>query len=291
MTRPKTVRIVCGGVLVLVALLGMSTPFAAAASSTTNDVAFVRAAHLSPDTPKVDVYLSAFSGGSSKLWLSGVGYGDFSGYRRMSAGQYAVSMRPHGAAASTAAALSWTVALEPGKAYTAAAYGQNGQLRGVVYDDASAPPAKGSGSIRIVQGSGQAGQLSATAGGTAVASNTAYGSISDYVTVPAGSETVRASSQADSKLKASLTVSVASRSVTSVVVLDQRKGGLVMRPLVDAAGAASPPAGAVPAGGGGTAVPRAADVDVLRGVAGVLGLAGVGLIAWAGMTRRRPGTV
>jgi hypothetical protein len=37
--------------------------------------AFVRGAHFSPDTAGVDVYLTAFSGGTSTLWLSDVGYG------------------------------------------------------------------------------------------------------------------------------------------------------------------------------------------------------------------------
>src|SRR3954466_848575 len=181
-------RIAAAG-FVLVAALGSGVGAAAAAPSGGN-VAWVRAAHLSPDTPKVDVYLTAFSGGTTKLWLSGVGYGDFSGYRRMPPGQYAVSMRPHGAAVSTAAALSWRVKLGAGQAYTAAAFGQHGQLHGVVYDDRLRPPAKGTGYVRIVQGSAQAGPVSARAGGTAIGDGTDYGTISDYATVPAGRETV-----------------------------------------------------------------------------------------------------
>ena len=77
------------------------------------------------DTAAVDVYLSAFSGGTSTLWLSSVSYGDVSHYSPINPGVYAVSMRPHGAAASTPAVLTWTVNIAAGSAYTAAAVGTN----------------------------------------------------------------------------------------------------------------------------------------------------------------------
>jgi hypothetical protein len=273
------------GALALAVVIGGSAGAAGAAPGG-GKVAWVRAAHLSPDTPKVDVYLTGFGGGSSKLWLSGVGYGDFSGYRRMPPGQYAVSMRPQGAAPTTAAALSWTVSLHAGRAYTAAAFGQHGELQGVVYDDQLQPPAKGSGLVRIVQGSGRSGPLSATADGRRVADGTDYGAISSYARIPAGDATVHASSQADSALSVSLKLPVASRSITSVVVLDQRGGGLELRPLVDAAGAEQPPVGAVPAGGGGTA-PAAHRSNIADVLAAVLAAVGLMLLAAAGLSLRR----
>ena len=45
-------------------------------------------------------------------------YGDVSGYAPIAPGTYAVSMRPHGAAATTPAVLTWTVDLTAGSAYT-----------------------------------------------------------------------------------------------------------------------------------------------------------------------------
>jgi hypothetical protein len=272
------------GALGLVATLGWSG--AAAAAPDAGKVAWVRAAHLSPDTPKVDVYLTAFSGGSTKLWLAGVGYGDFSPYRRMPAGQYAVSMRPHGAAVSTAAALSWTFTLRPGQAYTAAAFGQHGDLRGVVYDDRLTPPAKGSGYVRIIQGSARAGSLQASADGRQIANGTAYGAISGYTRIPTGATNVRVSSQADSKLTATVQVSVASQSITSVVVLDRRGGGVMLSPHIDAAGAQQAPVGAVPAGGGGTArsTPGSSGPEEL---AAALAAAGLVVLMAAFAVRRR----
>jgi hypothetical protein len=271
------------GALGLAVTLGW-TGAAAGAAPAPSKVAWVRAAHLSPDTPKVDVYLTAFSGGSTKLWLAGVGYGDFSAYRRMPAGQYAVSMRPHGAAVTTAAALSWTVTLQAGQAYTAAAFGQHGQLHGTVYDDRLTPPAEGTGYVRIIQGSAKAGQVLATADGKTIANGTAYGAISGYVKIPAGTATVRVSSQPRSALNDTLLTNVSSRSITSVVVLDKRGGGITLSPHVDAAGAQQPPVGAVPAGGGGTAQSTTGGAESL---AALLAAAGLVLLVAAFVVRRR----
>ena len=61
---------------------------------------YVRLAHLSPDTPKVDVYVTSFTRPDWKLLLKGVGYGAVSPYQRVQPDRYAVSMRPAGAPAS-----------------------------------------------------------------------------------------------------------------------------------------------------------------------------------------------
>src|SRR5262245_64878993 len=69
-------------------------------------VGHVRLAHLSPDTPAVDVYLYPFGGSTPKLVLKAVPYGGVSPYERLAVGQYTVAMRPAGAAASTPPVLS-----------------------------------------------------------------------------------------------------------------------------------------------------------------------------------------
>src|SRR5437879_10687996 len=86
------------------ATLAGSVAMIAPPASGSAPAALLRGAHFSPDTPGVDVYLTAFSGGTTRLWLSEVGYGDVSGYERIASGPYAGAMRPHGAAASTPAA-------------------------------------------------------------------------------------------------------------------------------------------------------------------------------------------
>ena len=273
----------CAAGAALLAVPAAASPLSAAASSSatssgSSSVAYVRAAHLSPDTPQVDVYLTSFRGTSTRLWLQGVGYGDVSPYRRLPAGEYALSMRPHGAPVSTAPALRWSVQLEPGRAYTAAAIGSHTDLHGIVIADTLAAPRAGTGYLRIVQAASHAGQVTVTAGRTTISRDTGYGSATAYVPVPAGRVTVTGRSLTRSGLRGSVAVTVASRSINSVVVLDAKGGGLVLRPLVDAAGAGTAPSGSIDAGGGGTAVPAPADTRTTE-LVGLLLMAGAGVFA------------
>jgi Domain of unknown function (DUF4397) len=237
------------------ALLGpAAVALAPSASATAPGFAIVRGAHFSPDTPGVDVYLTSLAGGTSTLWLSGVGYGDVSPYNRLPAGVYAVSMRPHGAAASTPAALSWTLNAQADNAYTAAAVGMNAQLHGIVLHDELNPPASGSGRVRVIQAASRAPQATIQAhNGPTVASDVPFATATAYSTVAAGTWPVTVTATGGAPLTATATVPVKSASVNSIVVLDAKGSGLDTRTITDAAGAAVAPTGAVPAGGGGTA--------------------------------------
>lgn len=237
-----------------VAAVTAVAPMTSAGAVTTQ--AYVRGAHFSPDTAAVDVYLSSFSGGTSTLWLSSVSYGDVSSYEPIAAGVYAVSMRPHGAAPSSPAVLTWTVDLSAGSAYTAAAVGTNSQLRGIVLHDSTTEPPAHTGMVRVIQASSQAGHISVTAqNGPVVVSDIAYGAASDYVSVPAGSWNLVTQSTTQPSLSNQLSVNVASGTLSSVVVLDKAGGGIVVHTVVDSSGAATIPNGSVSAGGGGTAQP------------------------------------
>ncbi|MDT5126434.1 MAG: hypothetical protein QOH54_2078 [Mycobacterium sp.] len=279
MNRATIARLIGASAAAFIAMAGapMLTQAGAAASAAPN--AFVRGAHFSPDTAAVDVYLTAFSGGTSTLWLSDVGYGDVGPYRQVAAGTYAVSMRPHGAPASQKPALTWTLNLKAGAAYTAAAVGKNAQIRGVVVSDTLNPPPAGTGLVRIIQASSEAGHVAVKAeGGPVLTADTAFGSITGYVAVPSGNWTVQAQSSTQPTLSGTLAVSVRSGSISSVVLLDQRGGGLTLRTVLDAAGAAQMPTGSVPAGGGGTAPhPRSGPDGLISWTA--LGCAAVALLA------------
>ncbi len=238
-----------------VALLGpAAVALAPSASATAPGYAIVRGAHFSPDTPGVDVYLTSLAGGTSSLWLSSVGYGDVSPYNRLPAGIYAVSMRPHGAAASTPAALSWTLNAQADNAYTAAAVGMNAQLHGIVLHDELNPPAAGNGRVRVIQAASRAPEATIKAdNGPTVATDAAFATATPYSTVAAGTYPVTVTASGGAALTAQATVPVKSASVNSIVVLDAKGSGLDVRTITDAAGAAVAPTGAVPAGGGGTA--------------------------------------
>jgi hypothetical protein len=249
--------------------------------------AMIRGAHLSPDTGNVDVYLTAFAGGSTTLWLASVGYGDVSPYNRLKPGLYAVSMRPHGAAASTPAALSWTFTAKADHAYTAAGIGMNAHLRGIILEDQLKAPAAGHASVRIIQAASRAPHADLAAqGGPVLARSAAFATSTPYTSVPAGTWRVDAKSDGTPAISTSAAVSIKSGSVDSVVLLDGKGTGITIRVLTDAAGAASTPIGSVPAGGGGTAARPAAGVpwrlDILVGTGVALAIAGL-----VGLTRGR----
>ena len=84
-----------GGSLALFAALA---PAASAATSApaAKQVGWVRRAHLSPNTPAVDVYMYPFGNDSSPVVLRHVSYGNVSDYMAVAAGQYTVAMRAAG---------------------------------------------------------------------------------------------------------------------------------------------------------------------------------------------------
>jgi hypothetical protein len=250
--RPRRLGALLGASVL--ALTGAATlaPVQASAAPSAG-TAFIRGAHLSPNTPKVDVYLAPKSGGTQTKWLTDVGYGDVSGYRRVTAGDYTVSMRAHGAAATTKPVLSWTVDLAAHHAYTTAAIGLTAGLHGIVLDDSLAQPGAGTGLVRVIQASSRAGTVTATADGKTLATASAFGSATKYVSVPQGTWTVRVRSTSDPKITTTASIDVAAESVNSVAVLDSASGGVAVRTMLDAAGAEWAPTGSIDAGGGGTA--------------------------------------
>lgn len=280
---------VLGGIaLALLAGPGTVSSSAGPLGSSASADAAVRGAHFSPDTPGVDVYLTAVAGGSTQLWLSGVGYGDVSPYRRLAPGLYAVSMRAHGASASTPAALSWTLNAQAGQAYTAAAVGMNKDLHGIILVDEPTAPSAGHGRVRVIQAASRAPRASVVAqNGVVVAGSVAFATYTPYTSVAAGIWPVQARSLSTTSVVADTSLHVASGSVSSIVLLDSEGSGITIRTVTDAAGAAITPAGPAPAGGGGTA-PRPDDGWIGGTLLGVLAMAGAGVIALRRVRARVP---
>src|ERR1700739_710249 len=67
-------------------LLGIPAAATAFASSATSGSGWIRLAHLSPNTPAVDVYLYSFDDSNAKIVLHHVAYGDASPYETVTAG-------------------------------------------------------------------------------------------------------------------------------------------------------------------------------------------------------------
>ncbi|SFE69634.1 class F sortase [Blastococcus tunisiensis] len=233
----------------------------------------LRVAHLSPDTPAVDVAVAPLPPGDRGTvtdpgpdLAAGLGYGELSRFADLAPGSYAVSLRPAGADTGTAPVLSTRVELPAGAARTVTLDGRFADLAlHTLTDDLSAPPA-GSARVRVVAAAAEAGTLDvAVRGGPSLATALPFGAGGQARVVPSGP-----ASLVVGDARTAVPVEFAAGSVVTLLVLDDPAGGLVVRPVVDAAGPAVVPTGPVEAGSG--PLPT---VSVLLPLAGAaLGLAG-----------------
>jgi uncharacterized protein DUF4397 len=261
-------------------LLMAASPAASAATSGPSKAAagWVRCAHLSPNSPKVDVYLYSFNAKMAPMVLKGVGYGDVSAYMAFPAGFYTVAMRPAGAPSSSSPILSTSINVAPGAAYTVAGMGPASGLRLQVIPDrlTSAP---GEALVRVIQASLQEHKVTVTDGARVLASGLPFATVTSYRTIAPGSQTVQV---AGGTVKTAQAVTLSANTIHTLVVLDT-PGGLRIDSLEDAAGSHIMPAGGAATGLGGTAVPT-------RGASPVpwlVSLAGGALLAVAGVLRLR----
>jgi len=110
-------------------LLGVPATATAYASAAATGTGWIRLAHLSPNTPAVDVYLYSFGNSSAMIVLHHVAYGTVSPYESVPAGDYSVAMRAAGASATSQPVLSTSVTIAAGHAYTVAGLGPESGLR------------------------------------------------------------------------------------------------------------------------------------------------------------------
>jgi Domain of unknown function (DUF4397) len=265
-------------------ILGYAAPAASAASAAPAAAAqgrgWIRLAHLSPNTPAVDVYLYAFGDARAMTVLKHVSYGTVSPYEQVASGEYTVAMRSAGAPPSARPVLSTTVEVVPGHAYTVAGMGPLKALRLQVMPDAlTAPPGKAL--VRVIQASLQEKLVTVRAGTQMLASELSFGSITHYQVVSPGSLRVRGSGGTEN---VSRVVALAADSIHTVVVLDD-PGHLTLTVLQDAAGSSRLPAGGPATGFGGTA-PRPPASHLAWLVSAVAGLSLI--LAGGARLRRRP---
>ena len=133
-------------------LLGIPAAATASASSATTGTGWIRLAHLSPNTPAVDVYLYSFGNSNAQIVLHHVAYGTVSPYEAVTAGDYSVAMRASGASPSSQPVLSTSVTVKADHAYTVAGMGPESGLRLQVLDDNLTTPA-GKSLVRVIQAS------------------------------------------------------------------------------------------------------------------------------------------
>lgn len=231
-----------------VSTITLATPALAAPALSAKTVGWVRVAHLSPDTRPVDVHITEDGHDTSTVNLDSVAYGAVSSYQSLNPGNYTVTMTRPGSRATSAPFAHLSVSVVGGQSTTVAAFGRNANLRLSAFSDDLATPAPGVARIRVIQASAVVPEVSvATSTGKAIATDARRGSATAYSDVPAGQWALLLSS---AKHDFNTTVSLVSGSVTTLVVMDTARGGLIARPILDSAAAEQIPRGAVQTGGG-----------------------------------------
>jgi hypothetical protein len=229
-------------------LLGIPAAAIAHASSATTGTGWIRLAHLSPNTPAVDVYLYSFGNSNAQIVLHHVAYGTVSPYEAVQAGDYSVAMRAAGASSTSQPVLSTSVTVKADHAYTVAGMGPESGLRlQVMDDDLTTPPGKAL--VRVIQASLKQQTVKVTCGGKTIVPKASFASVTSYQAIPAGTWTMAAIGGSQT---ASRAVTLTAGTVHTLVVLDG-SSGLEMISLEDAAGAGQPPVGTAATGFGGTA--------------------------------------
>jgi hypothetical protein len=239
----------------LVSVLGLFTLISAAAASAasaapaSSGVGWIRLAHLSPNTPAVDVYLYSFGNSKAMIVLHHVAYGTVSPYEKVTAGEYTVAMRGAGASPSSAPVLSTGVHIAAGGAYTVAGMGPNKGLRLQVFQDKLTTPS-GKSLVRVIQASLKHNKVTIMAGGQTLAKGLAFSHVTSYVAATPGNFRVHVEGMGAMGAK---NVTLDAGTIYTLVVLDSSGNGLQIDPLEDAAGSTVMPNGGAATGLGGTA--------------------------------------
>lgn len=271
-------------VLAVLLSLAALVPLAGPASAAAGGASYLRLAHLSPDTPLVDVYVGSVGDPAQSFVLAGVGYGAVSPYRPVPPGPYVVSMRAAGAPESSPPVISTTVDAAPGQAYTVAGTGLSAELGLSVLDDRLDMPEPGKASVRVINAAVSAPRVDCgQAGQEPWARDVAFGTSTGYAQVPLGTWNLQVT--ADGREAMTLPVTMNTNSVYSVLLVD-RDGAVAAELHRDSSGSALVPLGGVETGLGGTAA--AAGPQVAGLVVGLVVLGGLATVAAVRGSRARP---
>jgi hypothetical protein len=235
-----------------------SVPAASAAMAHHSNTGWIRLAHLSPNTPPVDVYLYSFGNSHAMIVLHHVSYGTVSPYERVAAGEYTVAMRGAGASPSSQPVLSTSVQIAAGGAYTVAGMGPAKGLRLQVLNDRLTTP-RGRSLVRVIQASLRYQKITVMANHRTLAKSLDFAHVTNYVSTPPGSFDVHFAGMG---AKGSANISLTAGTIHTLVVLDSANKGLEIANLEDSAGSAVLPQGGANTGLGGTA-PAPAPFPVL----------------------------
>ena len=246
---------------------------------------WLQLAHLSPNTPAVDVYLYSIGNPQAKVVLHHVSYGTVSPYLPTPAGTYTVEMRAAGAAATSAPVISTAVKIHAGDAYTVAGMGPFHGLRlEVLRDDLKAPA--GDSMVRVIQASMREHLVTVSTKSHLFGRNLAFASATGFQPLAHGDYSVRAKGQTEA---AADRIDLQSGSIHTLVILDTPRR-LKIVDLTDAVGSKVLPGTAPATGFGGTApVPGPSMLPWAAIISAGLLLIGFGLVSLRRSRRQYPG--
>ncbi|GAA3055626.1 DUF4397 domain-containing protein [Actinokineospora globicatena] len=230
--------------LVAAILTALGVTPAHAASGT-----YLRLAHLSPDTPSVDVTVTNFARPDWSVKLDGVGYGAVSGYQRVEPGTYTIAMRAAGADPKSPPVISATLQATEGRAYTVAGLGKFTSLALKVLDDDISLPPRGQARMRVVNAAPKTGELDIRRAGVPVIERAVFGQATTYSLIPSGANVLQVVPK--DTAPTDLPVTLDPGGVYTVLVLE-KNGTLTTEVTADAKGAEVVPTGGVETGEGGT---------------------------------------
>jgi hypothetical protein len=234
-----------GGVLAL--LLGaLALPVGAGAQE---QQARVRVLHLSPDAPKVDLYVDG------TRTLAGVPFKTATKHTSVPAGTHAVEIRPAGSANGDPALATARATVAPGAAYTFAAVGLAAKLQVLVLkDDFTAPP-PGKAKLRGIDASPQSPPIDiAIAGGPVLFRNLTFPEATPFATIDAGSMALEVRmAGTDRVVFRSGARPMPAGAILTVAGTVSPTGTIEVLPILDAAGAGATPRGGIATGAGGSA--------------------------------------
>jgi Domain of unknown function (DUF4397) len=259
---------------VVALLLGaLALPAAAGAQEA---AARVRVLHLSPDAPKIDLYVDGTS------TLTAVPFKTATKHAQVPAGTHTVEIRPAGSANGNPLATA-RATLTPDAAYTLAAVGPAAKLQVMVLkDDFTAPPA-GMAKLRGIDASPQSPPIDiAIAGGPVLFHDLTFPEATPFATVKAGSMAleVRMAGTKQVVFKSGARPLPAG-AILTVAGTVSPSGTIEVLPILDATGAGATPRGGIATGAGG-----AAPADG-TGLAGSLTAAGLALMVGGAIAVRR----
>ena len=229
-------------VVAFAAAIGVLAVFSAASAQTANE-ARIRVLHASPDAPAVDIFLDG------QKAVTNLAFDSITDYVNVPAGEHTVKVFAAPSDGNGTAVIDATVTLSASTDYTIAAVGKLSEIAPLVLMDDNKAPAEGQAKLRFVHASPDAPAVDIFAEGAGVVvPNAAFKDASGYLNLAAGTYNLQVRAAGTETVALNLpgiTLEKGNVYTAFAVGLLQGQPALKAKLVVDATGAAAPPAAGV----------------------------------------------